>query len=285
LGGALVLTDTHTHEWTEPETITAWRTWGTSFAAYTRPFTDLLVQAANVAQGMRVLDLASGVGEPALALARAVGTTGHVLATDVSDGMLEVLRVAAAEQGLPNITIRSASAESLPFTSGSFDRVTSRLGVMHVAQPSAALAEARRVLKPGGRAAFLVWGPPGEQTMMLHQAILARHVQTAPPSSEAPGPFRFARPGTLSAAMLTAGFEDVAESTYRLALAWSGTPEDWWQQTREIAAPLRHLLASLPPAERAQIDQEVYAALREHSYAGQVRLEAVVRVASGQAHP
>lgn len=280
-----MLTDTYTREWTEPETIIAWRTWGASFAAYTRPFTDLLVQAANVAPGMQVLDLASGVGDPALALARAVGTTGHVLATDVSEGMLEVLSVAAAEQGLANVTIQSASAESLPFTSGSFDRVTSRLGVMHVPEPSAALAEARRVLKPDGRAVFLVWGPPSQQTMMLHQAILARHVQTPKPSPETPGPFRFARPGTLSAAMLAAGFEDVAESTHLLALAWSGTPEEWWQQTREIAAPLRYLLASLPPAERAQIDQEVYAALRERSYAGQIALQGVVHLASGQARP
>jgi SAM-dependent methyltransferase len=276
-----VPTDTHAREWTDSETIAAWQTWGRTNAAYTRPLTDLLLDAAQAQPGMRVLDLASGAGEPALALARAVGPSGKVIASDISEGMLELVLDRAREHGLRTVAARVGDAEALPFPDASFDRVTSRLGIMHVPDAGRALKEARRVLTLHGRAAFLVWGPPTEQTMMLHQAILARHVQTPQPSPDAPGPFRFAQPGTLSAAMLTAGFNNVTETTHRVALAWPGTAEEWWQQTREVAAPLRHLLASLPPAERAHVDQEVHARLVEHSKDGRITLQAVVHIASG----
>jgi SAM-dependent methyltransferase len=274
-------TDTHAREWTDSETIVAWQTWARMNAAYTRPLTDLLLDAARVAPGMRVLDLASGSGEPALALARAVGPSGNVIASDISEAMLELVLNRAQGHGLHTAAARLADAEALPFANASFDRVTSRLGIMHVPDAGRALKEARRVLTPHGRAVFLVWGPPTEQTMMLHQAILARYVQTPPPSPDAPGPFRFAQHGTLAAAMLAAGFKHVTETTHRVALAWPGTAEEWWQQTREVAAPLHHLLASLPPAERAQIDQEVHARLVEHSKDGHITLQAVVHIASG----
>jgi hypothetical protein len=81
--------------------------------------------------------------------------------------------------------------------------------------------------------------------------------------------------------MLAAGFEDVTETTHRVMLAWPGRAEEWWQETREVAAPLRSLLAGLPLAERAQIDREVHASLVDHSKDGHITLQAVVHIASG----
>src|SRR5919199_3906438 len=132
----------------------------------------------------------SQAGEPAFSLAHAVGTTGRVVATDVSVGMLELIDEGARAQRLDNLTTRMANAEALPFEDAVFDRLTCRQGIMHVPDADRALREARRVLKTGGRAAFLVWGPPTGQTMMIHQAVLARHIEIPRPAPDAPGPFR-----------------------------------------------------------------------------------------------
>src|SRR5919202_5906594 len=184
-------------EWADPEVAAAWRRWHSKHAQQTRPLTDLLVQAAQIRPGLHVLDLASGAGEPALGLAQAVGPEGQVTATDLSEAMLSIIRDAAREQGLTNLRYRQADAAALPFPDQSFDAVTCRLGIMHIPNAARALREALRVLREGGRAAFLVWGPPSEQGMFLHHQILARHVQIPVPAPGEPHPLRFAQPGTL----------------------------------------------------------------------------------------
>src|SRR3546814_587993 len=119
-----------------------------------QPFLD----AAGVGPGDMVLDLASGAGEPALSVARRIGDAGGVVATDVIPDMLAKVRLRAAEQRLGNLRAAAADAEALPFPTASFDRVTCRFGLMFVSDVPAALAEVRRVLKPGGRAGFLATG-------------------------------------------------------------------------------------------------------------------------------
>ncbi len=99
---------------------------------------------------MKVLDLACGSGEPSLSLARAVGPMGHVIATDIVPGMLEIAEENARRKGLSNIEFRIADAEAIPFPDESFDVVTCRFGVMFFSDPERAMREARRVLKNDG---------------------------------------------------------------------------------------------------------------------------------------
>ena len=268
-------------EWGDAELEAAWRRWHPQFATLTAPLTELIIRAAGIAPGMAVLDLASGSGEPALALARAVGPQGRVIATDISAGMVDFIAEQAAARGLTNVVARIADATALPFADSSFDALTCRHGIQHIPDAPGALREAMRVLRPGGRAAFLVWGPPAGQGMFAHMAILARHAGMQPPPSDAPSPFRYAQPGTLAAAMAAAGFQEVREETHRVVLSWPGTPEESWQHTREIAPPVRHLLARLPPATATRVTEEVLAALREHYDGKWVNKPAVVHVAIG----
>jgi ubiquinone/menaquinone biosynthesis C-methylase UbiE len=94
-----------------------------------------------------VLDLGSGAGHTALACATAAAS---VVGVDVTPEMVAVATSLAAERGLQNVSFRLANVEALPFEDASFDVVTSRVSAHHYANPAAALAEARRVLKPGG---------------------------------------------------------------------------------------------------------------------------------------
>jgi ubiquinone/menaquinone biosynthesis C-methylase UbiE len=269
-------------EWADPDVAAAWRYWQAKHAEETRPLTDLLMEAAQIRPGMDVLDLASGAGETAFALAKAVGQGGQVIATDLTSAMLAIIADGAKAQGLTNLRCQQADATALPFPDQPFDVVTCRMGIMHIPNATQALCEARRVLREGGQAAFLVWGPPEGQGMFLHHQILARHVPMPAPMPHAPHPLRFAQPGTLAAALREAGFQQVIEETHRCMLSWVGTPEEVWQHTREVAAPLRQLLARLPIALVAQVNEEIHAALRRYSDGQRVNRPTVVHVGNGK---
>src|SRR5919106_656769 len=187
--------------------VEGWRRWQPQWAAYSRALTEAIVQAAQLRPGMRVLDLASGAGEPALSLAQAVGPDGHVTATDVAPGMVATVEELIRQQGLMNLACQPADAEELPFADQTFDVVTSRLGVTSFPHPERALREAYRVLKPGGRVALVVWGPAEEQGFFTSAiALVAKYAPMSPPDPSAPDAFRFAAPGSLSALMQHAGF-------------------------------------------------------------------------------
>lgn len=109
---------------------------------------DLLVTALDVDPGWRALDVATAAGHTAFALAPHLA---EVVASDVTPEMLEVARDQAAERGLTNVTFETADAESLPFGDASFDVVTCRIAPHHFPNPDRFVAEAARVLRPGGR--------------------------------------------------------------------------------------------------------------------------------------
>ncbi|UCJ14722.1 methyltransferase domain-containing protein [Pseudomonas sp. MM211] len=106
----------------------------------------------------RVLDLGCGAGHVSFQVAPLVG---EVVAYDLSAQMLAVVDKAAAERGLNNLRTVHGAAESLPFTDGEFDFVFSRYSAHHWSDLAVALREVRRVLKPGGVAAFIDVASPG----------------------------------------------------------------------------------------------------------------------------
>src|SRR5438445_2047289 len=145
-------------EWTGAKTVAAWRKWHAHIAAFTRGATEAILETAQLRPGLRVLDLASGVGDPALSIAAKIAPSGRVTATDLGPGMISLAEELAHKRGLTNIEFREASAESLPFENESYDVLTCRFGIMFFPDLPRALRECLRVLKPCGRAAFVFWG-------------------------------------------------------------------------------------------------------------------------------
>ena len=113
---------------------------------------DLVAQAAKLSDGEQVLDVACGTGVLAAAAAERVGASGRVCGVDSNPGMLQV----AAELH-PQIDWRQADAAELPFDDASFDAVLCQFGLMFFPDQGRAIAEMRRVLKPGGRLVIAVW--------------------------------------------------------------------------------------------------------------------------------
>jgi SAM-dependent methyltransferase len=140
-----------------------------TFAGITGETVALLSEAAGVQPGSQVLEIGSGPGHVADMLVQ-VGAS--VTGIDFSSSMVEV-----AQSRYPEIVFRQADAEQLPFDAASFDAVVANFVVHHLARPETVLREVSRVLKPGGRFAFAVWGVPEEQSSIgaFFGAVTAHH--------------------------------------------------------------------------------------------------------------
>ena len=278
----------------KPKAVSAEPSWGNSYrliaadkwkaksAAMGKAVTEALVEYANPEPGMRVLDLASGTGEPAISLAMRVGPLGNVTALDLSADLLEIARERARERGLKNFSTQPADAHSLPFADNSFDLATSRFGVMFFRDPCVALRELRRVLENEARACFLAWGPFEQPYFRTMMGVVHRYVGGALLQPDGPDPFRFAVPGSLSALLKDAGFSEVHEETKTLPWTWPGTPQEVWAQAKAVAVPFRPMLDRVPALMWPQVDAEVHAAVGKYFDGEKVEFGASVVLASGR---
>ncbi|MGB9067938.1 MAG: methyltransferase domain-containing protein [Candidatus Acidiferrales bacterium] len=249
-------------EWTDADTVAAWRKWQPQLSAFTRGATNAVLEAAQLRPGIRVLDLASGVGDPAIPIAEAVGPAGHVTGTDVGPGMIAFAAELAKARNLRNIEFRVADVEALPFPDHSFDVVSSRFGVMFFVDPIKAFRECLRVLKPGGRVSFVVWGTREQPFLGATIGILLKYVEAPQPDPDAPHAFMFGERGLLASKLKAAGFADAREEVRTVVGHWEGTAEEYWQQFTEVAAPFRPLIAKLTPPMRAKVQSEICLGLR-----------------------
>ena len=149
--------------------------WRRQSAAMGSDMTQAIVEAASVQPGMRVLDAACGTGEPAISLAALLTAGGKVIGVDVSPAPLKIAEERALQRGLTNASFQRANAHELPFPDNSFDRITSRLGIMFFSDLPRALSEMQRVLKPGGKAVLLVWGPMDQPYFHTTIGTVATH--------------------------------------------------------------------------------------------------------------
>jgi SAM-dependent methyltransferase len=235
------------------------------------PLTELIVREACIKPGMRVLDVASGTGEPAISIATQLEGTGEVIATDISAEPLKIAEGRARQRGLTNIRFQAADAHQLPFPDASFDRVTSRLGLMFFADLPKALREIHRVLKPGGRFTAVTWGPmeqPYFETTIGEICRLCPQL-CLPESGKAM--CKFGATGSLTAALLAANFAGTSDELRTVNWTWHGPPEEVWQYFQAVTVPFAPLLNAIPEDRRAEADERVVQAMARYQVDGEVR--------------
>jgi SAM-dependent methyltransferase len=183
------------------------------FGSVTRLFVDALLEAAHVARGTRLLDVACGQG---ITAGTAAAAGARVTGIDFSPAML-----AAARATYPGLDLQHGDAEDLPVGDAAFEAVVANFGIHHVERPGRAIAEARRVLAPGGTFAFTFWPRPADNPpwRILFDAVAAHGRLDVPMPSGADGP---ATPENFSRLAVGAGFDagtlrcDLIERTWRL---------------------------------------------------------------------
>ena len=150
-------------------------------AILTTPSAAHLVEFAGVQAGERVLDVGCGTGVVAITAARA---GANVSALDLTPALLEHARENEQIAGTAKIDWTEGDAEKLPYPDASFDVVLSQFGHMFAPRPDVALAEMRRVLKPGGRIAFATWPP--EHFVGRFFSLVGRRSPPPPPGAAPP---------------------------------------------------------------------------------------------------
>jgi ubiquinone/menaquinone biosynthesis C-methylase UbiE len=175
-----------------------------------------VLAAADLRPGLHVIDIACGTGMVTLPAATAVGPDGHVLATDLSQRMVDDTARRARLAGLDNVEVRRCDAEQLDAT-GPYDVALCSLGLMYVPSPLAALSEMRRVLHPGGRAAVAVWG----EQRKCGWAQLFPIVDARVSSDVCPMFFALGTGDCLANLLERAGFADVDQARLNVDLGYA----------------------------------------------------------------
>jgi len=246
--------------WGPREAAAEWRRGAAARLQAFGPATEMMLDLARVAEGNRVLDVGAGAGDSTLVAARRVGSRGRVLATDVSASMLEVAAELARHAGLDNVDTRVTDAQRLDLDPDSFDAAVSRNCLMLIPDYRQALTGIRRVLKPGGRFAALVFSAPGRcPYLSLPHAIVFRMGRFTSPAPERFGEFRLGAPGVLEDAFATAGFREIAVHTVPTRRRFPSLAEA--MQYARGPLPLRELMARLSRADQEQAWAEIERAL------------------------
>jgi SAM-dependent methyltransferase len=217
------------------------------------PLARWLVERLAPAPGDTVLELAAGAGEVGFLVAERVGVHGRVLSTDFAPAMVEAARRVGAMLDVRNIEYQVMNAERMDLTTASVDGVVCRWGYMLMGDPAAALAETRRVLKPGGRLASVVIGDPERNPWATVPArLLVERGAMTPPTAGAPGLFALSDPTRIGTIVSEAGFDtceiDDLPHTWRFDDA-----DAYWRFLTQIAGAIAMVLAKLPDDERARV--------------------------------
>ena len=197
----------------------AWRTWFPLIEQGAEPLSGRLIALAGIGGDRRVLDVGTGIGEPALSAARALSSQGRVLAIDPDRHMLAIARERAAEAGVGNVEFLECRAEDLEAEPGSSDAVLCRWSLMFVDDHALTLARLRGLLRPGGHLAAAVWGSPERVPgLSLARRVVHRHFGRPPPAYGPKTAYALADVEAFAGALEAAGFVDVVREW--VAVTW-----------------------------------------------------------------
>ncbi len=239
------------------EAAKGWDKWWDTINKGAGPVSARLLELAGVKPGSTVLDIATGIGEPAISAARTAGPGGRVIAIDLSPGMLDVARRRAREFGLKNIEFFEMDAEALTLFDDEFDSALCRWGLMFLPDPSKALVAVRKMLKKGGRFAASVWDVSEKVPMIsLAMNVVRRELELPPPPKDLPTPFCLADTGLLKKRFVDACFLDVTVEEITVTTDLPSASE-FVHYVRDVAGPVNAALKSQTVERQAHVWRKV----------------------------
>ncbi|MGE3518410.1 MAG: class I SAM-dependent methyltransferase, partial [Vicinamibacterales bacterium] len=195
-----------------------WRRQLAGLEAMLAPIDEPIIEALALAAPVRIADVGCGSGATTVAVWRRAPAGSVARGLDLSPALIEVARRRHGGRG-SSLTFDVADMGTTPPPEPPYDRLISRLGIMFFNDPPAAFANLRRWLAPGGRFAFAVWGPVGENAWITAtRAAVAEAIDLAPIDPFAPGPFRYGDVAPLVSLLVRAGFVDVTATDWQQAI-------------------------------------------------------------------
>jgi ubiquinone/menaquinone biosynthesis C-methylase UbiE len=225
------------------------------------PVSHWMLDAVAPQPGQRVLELAAGLGETGLLAAELVAPVGGAVISDQAEAMLVGARARAVELGLSNIEFQVINAEWIDLPVASVDVVLCRWGYMLMADPAAALRDARRVLRSGGRIALAVWDAIEHNPWAeLPGLELRERGLNAWPLAGTPGPFALGRAEGVYELLEQAGFAEVNVESLELHRRHASF-EEFWEMTLDLSRGFHDAVLARPEAEIEEIKAAVQARL------------------------
>ena len=254
--------------WTDPAVAAAYEE---LFRPMVEGAVEPLLSLAEVGEGHRVLEVACGPGRVSVA-ARGRGARTTLL--DFSTPMLARARIHNPDA--PRVT---ASADRLPLRAGTMDRVVCNFGLLHLADPDAALREAARVLVPEGRGAWSVWAQDAEAMQLIPRSLTELGLRPSLP--EGPPFFRFADPLEFERALSGAGLIPFTARTVRWTVVLD-SPEVFLRMFEEGSARTRAALQALGESDRARLHRRLLHRLEEYRVDGHLEVPTAAVVGSAR---
>jgi SAM-dependent methyltransferase len=226
------------------------------------PVREWMLRELRPQEGDTLLELAAGVGETGFEAAAMIGRHGRLITSDFSPAMLAAARRRGTELGLANVDYRVIDAERIELDDDSVDRVLCRFGYMLMADPAAALAETRRVLRPGGRLTLAVWGAAERNPFfgIIAASLIQRGHIDPPEPPPAPGIFSMASAERTEGLLQGAGFSEVGTEALlgRFVLP---DVDEYLSVIADTAGPIALALRRLADSDRDAVRADVEGAL------------------------
>ena len=230
-----------------------WQAWWENIEHGAQKVSDKLVEMAEIKPGDKVLDIATGIGEPAVTAAKRVKPNGKVVATDISSQMIAIAKSRAKSLGLDSIMeFREGDAEKLDLPKSSFNAVLSRWGLMFLPNLPAALAEIRKLLVPGGRLSAAVWSTPSKVPFLdLAFSTVRKQINAPPPPPGTLGPFSLADTEELKRSFTQVGYKDVQVESFLITFSFDSA-ETYTRFQQAVTAPIQAMLANQTEEKKKQ---------------------------------
>lgn len=221
------------------------------------PVREWLIRELAPQQGDTVLELAAGAGDTGFDAADAIGPDGRLISTDFSPTMVDSTRRRGADRGVENVEYRVVDAQRIELDGDSVDHALCRFGYMLMPDPASALAATRRVLRPGGRLAFAVWGPPeANPNFAVLGMTLVQAGHMPPPDPEGPSVFALASEERLRTLLDAAGFGEVRTEEVPVRFRYADL-DDYLAVTKDTAGPIAVVLQGLSDDEMKAVRDRI----------------------------
>jgi len=234
-----------------------WKKWWQPIEKGAQKLSQRLIELAEIKSGQRILDVATGIGEPSITAAKVVGTSGYVLATDISRQMLAIAKERAALLRLQDIIeFKESDAENLDLANSSFDAALCRWGLMLLPNLDAVIGKIYSSLVLGGRFAAAVWADaPKVPIISLATKIIGSQVQmSALPGT--PNPFSLADTNKLENSLARAGFRDIHIDKVTVTFEFA-SGDDYCRYCQAVSASANIVLSKETEVRKEEIWRKV----------------------------